>query len=290
MKNIRWLNSVFLISTLLVTLIGLPVFCYHFGGQINWWLHGTMFALMFIASGLSITLGYHRLFAHLSFRAKLPIKFLTAVFGATALENSVLEWCSDHRRHHKNTDQDDDPYNIQRGFLYAHMGWILLRPINGDWPLTNVNDLKKDPLLGWQHKWWGPIGIFVGFGLPAVIGFLMGGGIGALAGFLIAGVARLVMVHHMTFFINSLCHTIGTQPYSKRCSAKDSWLMALFTFGEGYHNFHHEFQHDYRNGVKSWQFDPTKWMIWVLSKLGLTSDLRKASESKIRAAQTSCKL
>ena len=290
MKNIRWLNSVFLITTLLVTLIGLPVFCYYFGGQINWWLHGTMFALMFIASGLSITLGYHRLFAHLSFKAKWPIKFLTAVFGATALENSVLEWCSDHRRHHKNTDQDDDPYNIQRGFLYAHMGWILLRPINGDWPLTNVNDLKKDPLLGWQHKWWGLIGIFVGFGLPALIGFLMEGGIGALAGFLIAGVARLVMVHHMTFFINSLCHTICTQPYSKRCSAKDSWLMALFTFGEGYHNFHHEFQHDYRNGVKSWQFDPTKWMIWVLSKLGLTSDLRKASESKIRAAQTSCKL
>ena len=285
MKNIRWLNSVFLITTLLVTLIGLPVVCYYFGGQINWWLHGTMFALMFIASGLSITLGYHRLFAHLSFKAKWPIKFLTAVFGATALENSVLERCSDHRRHHKNTDQDDDPYNIQRGFLYAHMGWILLRPINGDWPLTNVNDLKKDPLLGWQHKWWGLIGIFVGFGLPALIGFLMEGGIGALAGFLIAGVARLVMVHHMTFFINSLCHTIGTQPYSKRCSAKDSWLMALFTFGEGYHNFHHEFQHDYRNGVKPWHFDPTKWAIWLLSKLGWTYDLRKASSEKILFAE-----
>jgi len=285
MKNIRWLNSVFLISTLLVTLMGLPVFCYYFGGQINWWLHGTMFALMFVASGLSITLGYHRLFAHLSFKAKWPIKFLTAVFGATALENSVLEWCSDHRRHHKHTDEDDDPYNIQRGFLYAHMGWILLRPIRGDWPLTNVNDLKKDSLLRWQHKWWGPIGIFVGFGLPALIGFLMGGGIGALAGFLIAGVARLVMVHHMTFFINSLCHTIGTQPYSKRCSAKDSWLMALFTFGEGYHNFHHEFQHDYRNGVKLWQFDPTKWTIWLLSKLRLVSGLRKVSNKNILFAE-----
>ena len=288
MKNIRWLNSVFLISTLLVTLIVLPVFCYHFGGQINWWLHGTMFALMFIASGLSITLGYHRLFAHLSFKAKWPVKFLTAVFGATALENSVLEWCSAHRRHHKHTDEDDDPYNIQRGFIYAHMGWIFLRPMQ-DWPLTNVNDLKKDPLLRWQHKWWGVIGVLVGFGLPTLIGFLAGGGVGALAGFLIAGVARLVMVHHMTFFINSLCHTLGTQPYSKRCSAKDSWLMALFTFGEGYHNFHHEFQHDYRNGVKPWQFDPTKWSIWLLSKLGLTSDLRKVSKSKILEAQTSCK-
>jgi stearoyl-CoA desaturase (delta-9 desaturase) len=289
MKNIRWLNSIFLISTVFVTLIGFPIFCYYFGGQINWWLHGIMFAVMFVASGLSITLGYHRLFAHLSFKAKWPVKFLTAVFGATALENSVLEWCSDHRRHHKHTDEDDDPYNIQRGFIYAHMGWILLRPIGGDWPLTNVNDLKKDPLLRWQHKWWGPIGIFVGFGLPALIGFLTGGGVGALAGFLIAGVARLVMVHHMTFFINSLCHTVGTQPYSKRCSAKDSWLMALFTFGEGYHNFHHEFQHDYRNGVKPWQFDPTKWIIWILSKLGWTYDLRKASGKKILFAEKSVK-
>ena len=288
MKKIRWLNSVFLITTLLVTLIGLPVFCYYFGDQINWWLHGTMFALMFIASGLSITLGYHRLFAHLSFKATWPIKLLTAVFGATALENSVLEWCSDHRRHHKHTDEDADPYNIQRGFIYAHMGWIFLRPMQ-DWPLTNVNDLKKDPLLRWQHKWWGVIGVLVGFGLPTLIGFLTGGGVGALGGFLIAGVARLVMVHHMTFFINSLCHTLGTQPYSKRCSAKDSWLMALFTFGEGYHNFHHEFQHDYRNGVKPWQFDPTKWSIWILSKLGWTYDLRKASDKNILSAENSVK-
>jgi len=272
----------------LVTLGGLPVFCYYFGGQINWWLHGVMFALMFIASGLSITLGYHRLFAHLSFKATWPIKLLTAVFGATALENSVLEWCSDHRRHHKHTDEDADPYNIQRGFIYAHMGWIFLRPMQ-DWPLTNVNDLKKDPLLRWQHKWWGVIGVLVGFGLPTLIGFLTGGGVGALGGFLIAGVARLVMVHHMTFFINSLCHTLGTQPYSKRCSAKDSWLMALFTFGEGYHNFHHEFQHDYRNGVKPWQFDPTKWSIWILSKLGWTYDLRKASDKNILSAENSVK-
>ena len=115
LKSIRWLNSIFLISTVFVTLIGLPIFCYCFGNQINWWLHGIMFASMFVASGLSITLGYHRLFAHLSFKAKWPVKFLTTVFGATALENSVLEWCSDHRRHHKHTDEDSDPYNIQRG-------------------------------------------------------------------------------------------------------------------------------------------------------------------------------
>jgi len=97
-----------------------------------------------------------------------------------------------------------------------------------------------------------------------------------------AGMARVVLVQHMTFFINSLCHTIGGQPYSTRCTARDSGFMALFTFGEGYHNFHHEFQHDYRNGVKPWQFDPTKWSIWLLHKLGLVDELRRVPAEKIQ--------
>ena len=287
LRNIRWLNSTFLISTFLIALIGIPIFFYYLGDQINLWLHIAIFGVMFIASGLSITLGYHRLFAHLSFKAKWPLKFFTVVFGATALENSVIEWCSDHRRHHKHTDKENDPYNIQKGFWHAHIGWIMFRNLTTESPLTNVNDLKIDPLLRWQHKWWAVIGILVGFGLPALIGFIAEGGIGALAGFLIGGVGRLVMVHHMTFFINSLCHTWGTQPYSKSCSAKDSWGMALLTFGEGYHNFHHKFQHDYRNGAKPWQFDPTKWLIWVSSKFGLTYGLRKVTDKDIINAQKS---
>src|SRR5262249_40249923 len=112
---------------------------------------------------------------------------------------------------------------------------------------------------------------------------------GALGGFLIGGVAKVVVLQHGTFLINSACHTIGRQPYSTRCSARDSMLMALFTFGEGYHNYHHEFQHDYRNGRKPWQWDPTKWLIWSLSRIGLTSGLRRAraelvssSEAKVR--------
>ena len=285
LQELRWVSAIYLIGTMLTTLIGLPLFIYQFGSQINWWLHGTMFVGMFIASGLSITLGYHRLFSHLSFKAKWPVRLFTLIFGATAMENSALEWCSDHRRHHKHTDDDDDPYNIQLGFLHAHIGWVIFRPIGGDVPLTNVKDLKNDPLIRWQHNWWGVIGSAVGFGLPALIGWLAEGGIGAAAGLLISGVARQVMVHHMTFFINSLCHTLGTQPYSNNCSAKDSWFMSLFTFGEGYHNFHHEFQHDYRNGVKPWQFDPTKWSIRVLEKLGLASNLRRVPNETIAVAE-----
>src|SRR6185312_3004705 len=114
-----------------------------------------------------------------------------------------------------------------------------------------------------------PIAILMGFVLPTALGWMVGGWWTALGSLLIAGVARVVFVHHMTFFINSMCHTLGRQPYSSRCTARDSALMAWLTFGEGYHNFHHEYQHDYRNGVKPWQFDPTKWCIWLLYKTGL---------------------
>ncbi len=280
-KKVDWMNSAFLISTLLITLTAVPAYIWHFG--MDWFLGG-MFLLYFIATGLSITLGYHRLFSHLSFKAKWPVKFATLVFGAAAFENSALRWCADHRRHHKHVDHDEDPYDISKGFFHAHMGWILFRvnvPSSMDW----VKDLQKDKMVMWQHRNYVSIALLVSFILPAALGYLWNGWVGALGGFLIAGVARVVFVHHMTFFINSLCHTIGRRPYSTTCTARDSAIMALFTFGEGYHNYHHEFQHDYRNGVKPWQFDPTKWSIWALSKLGMTSGLRTVDSEKIMLAE-----
>jgi len=136
----------------------------------------------------------------------------------------------------------------------------------------------------WQHRHIHLLAVLVSLGLPALAGAIWNGWSGALGGLLIAGVAKVVFVQHCTFFINSACHTIGRQPYSTRCSARDSSLMALLTFGEGYHNYHHEFQHDYRNGVKEWQFDPTKWTIWTLSKLGLADGLRRVPNETIMAA------
>ena len=158
----------------------------------------------------------------------------------------------------------------------------------------NVADLKKDPLVMWQHKHIHLLAVLVSFGLPTLLGALWDGWIGALGGFLIGGVAKVVVIQHGTFLINSACHTFGRQPYSTRCSARDSFFMALFTLGEGYHNYHHEFQHDYRNGVKPWEWDPTKWLIWSFSKIGLTSSLRRAradlislSEANVRKTVTS---
>jgi stearoyl-CoA desaturase (delta-9 desaturase) len=281
-ERVDWINTVFLGIITLLALIAAPIFLWHHDGGVLLW---SLFAYYCIATGMSITLGYHRLFSHLSFKAKWPVKLFTLVFGACAFENSALNWCSDHRRHHKHTDHDDDPYDISKGFFWAHIGWILFKTLPEP-PLDNVNDLRKDKLVMWQHRWDKAIAVLVGLILPAVIGYFFAGGVtGALGGFLIVGVLRVFCVQQCTFFINSLCHTIGRQPYSTRCSARDSFVMSLVTFGEGYHNYHHEFQHDYRNGVKAWNFDPTKWAIWLLSKVGLASDLRRVPDTKVLLAE-----
>jgi stearoyl-CoA desaturase (Delta-9 desaturase) len=281
-RRVDWITSSFLISTALIALFATPVYLWHFGLD---WFHVAVFALMFMATGMSITLGYHRLFAHLSFKARWPVRLLTLVFGACAFENSVLHWVSDHRKHHKHVDHDDDPYDISKGFFWAHMGWIMFK-LHPEPPLDNVNDLLRDRLVMWQHRWWRLIAVTIGLALPALLGWLWDPGwSGFLGGLLIGGICRVVAVQHCTFFINSLCHTIGKQPYSDKCSARDSFLMSLFTFGEGYHNYHHEFQHDYRNGIKPWNFDPTKWTIWLLAKIGLAGNLRRVPLDQVKRAE-----
>lgn len=280
-SRINWTNSSFLIGTFVVTCTAVPLYLWKCGVDT---FQVSMFLFFFIATGLSITLGYHRLFSHVAFQASWPVRLLTLIFGAAAFENSAMHWVSDHRRHHKHVDHEEDPYDISQGFWYAHMGWILFK-LDAEPPLDNIQDLRKDRIFMLQDKYYTAIAVGFGLVLPALLGFLHNGWLGALGGFLLAGVARVTAVQHMTFFINSLCHTVGSQPYSDRCSARDSWIMAIFTFGEGYHNYHHEFQHDYRNGVKWWQWDPTKWSIWTLEKLHLARGLRRVPEEKVLLSQ-----
>lgn len=282
--RVCWVTSSFLFGTLFLCLTAVPAYLIINVGM-GWFTAG-LFAFYMIATGLSITLGYHRLFSHISFKAKLPVRLFVAIFGAAAFENSALSWASDHRRHHKHVDHhDDDPYSISRGLWWAHMGWLLFK-LDPEPPMDNVNDLRRSKLLLWQHRWVQLIALLVGLVLPTVLcGVYYGSWKGALEGFLIVGILRTVLVQHATFFINSACHYIGNQPYSTDHSARDSWIMALFTYGEGYHNYHHEFEYDYRNGVKAWQWDPTKWTIWLLSKVGLTSNLRTVSDAKILLAE-----
>ncbi|MCC5855197.1 MAG: fatty acid desaturase [Idiomarina sp.] len=276
-----WLNiSVFSI-TFLVASIGTPLYL---------WFEGLSLGLVvaFVAlsafSGLSITAGYHRLWSHRTYEAHWTIRALFALGGALAVQNSVLHWASDHREHHKHVDhKDDDPYSISRGFWFAHIGWML-REYHahryGDY--SNVKDLQNDPVVMWQHRNYLTLTLAMNFGLPILIGLAIGQLWGAL---IIVGFLRLVLNHHTTFFINSLAHMWGKRPYTERNSARDNGVIALVTYGEGYHNYHHIFSGDYRNGIRWYHYDPSKWLIWSLAKLGLAKNLKRANAYQIEKAK-----
>jgi stearoyl-CoA desaturase (delta-9 desaturase) len=236
-------STIFLLGTLLIALVGTPWYILNHGLGLPETL---TFLGIWFAVGLSVTAGYHRLFAHKTYQAAWPVRLFFLVFGAAALENSVLNWAADHRVHHTHVDEERDPYNITKGFWWAHLFWIFFE--NPTPPSkTIVRDLEADPLVAWQDRWYLPLAIGVAFGIPLAVGLATGNVLGCL---LIGGVLRVVVSHHTTFFINSLCHMIGNQPYSKEHSARDSGVMAVLAFGEGYHNYHHSFPFDYRNGIK----------------------------------------
>ena len=229
----------------------------------------------------SISAGYHRLFAHKTYEAHPVLRWFLLVFGAGAFQNSVLSWASDHRRHHGKTDSDLDPYDARRGFWHSHLGWVVHKT-DPELELKQVNDLQRDPLVCWQHRNYAAIGAVSGLLLPTLLGLIWGDPMG---GFVMGAAVRLLLCYHITFAINSFAHYFGTQPYSDRSSARDSFFVALLSMGEGYHNFHHTFPSDYRNGVRGWQFDPTKWTLWLLAKLGLARNLKRTSLAAIFRAR-----
>jgi len=276
MKKYSW-TMVFALSIIpLIGIIGTSIYTYYYGIV---WQEPILMISGWILSGMGITFGYHRLFAHKSFKAHPIIEFIAMLCGSAALQNSVIKWCSDHRLHHNKLDTKDDPYSITEGFFHAHIGWII-----EDKPtyIKGVNDLQKNSILRFQYKYYWPIAIGFSFLLPFIVGFYYGRPFGAL---LWGGFLRLTLVHHFTFFINSLCHYTGKRPFEFNSSARDSWWVAYLTFGEGFHNFHHKFQWDYRNGIRWYDFDPSKWMIKLLSFFKLTRDIRRVEDYKILRAR-----
>lgn len=276
-----WLNIAVFLSSALLALVAAPLYGYYHGYG---WSHAIWFIITFSFCNLSITAGYHRLWAHKAYEAHRSLRWIYAIGGAFALQNSALHWASDHRPHHKFVDNDHkDPYCAKRGFWFSHIGWML-RNYNQDIysDYKNCRDLQKDEIVVWQHKYYLTLALLTNFGIPILLGIIYNDIIGMI---LIVGALRLFLSHHSTFFINSLAHIWGTQPYNVKNTAKDNGILAIFTFGEGYHNFHHIFEGDYRNGVQWWQYDPTKWLIKSCQWIGLAKNLRITPKLKIEKAK-----
>lgn len=267
LKNgVNWTASIFLIVYQLVLLATLPFYFYYNSPSTT--LYIITFVMLY-ATGLAITGGYHRFYSHRSFKTNHFVEFFLLFFGAMGGQGSALRWGFDHRQHHAYVDTDKDPYSINKGFWYAHFLWILEKPKTIE-PKV-VPDLLNNSMLMIQHRFYGLF--FIGSNILGglALGWLLNDYLGA---FILAVGLRLFMLHHFTWFINSLAHTWGDKPFSQEHTAVNNWIISLLTFGEGYHNYHHTFANDYRNGIYWYQFDPTKWLIWTLSKLGLAKNLR----------------
>lgn len=277
---INWTNMLLFSLTPAFALILVPAYGYFYGYDLYEWM---VFVLLMGFCGMSITAGYHRLWSHKAYKAHPLIRALFALGGACALQNDILTWASGHRRHHQFVDNNDlDPYSASRGFWFSHIGWILRDYKSGAQDYSNVKDLMKDPIVVWQKKHYLALLLAMNIALPAFLGFVHGD---IIAGILLGGLLRLVLSQHVTYLINSIAHMWGKQPYSENSSARDNPILAFFTYGEGYHNYHHTFQWDYRNGIRWWHFDPTKWMIGLLSFAGLTRDLKRCNPAQIEKAR-----
>jgi stearoyl-CoA desaturase (delta-9 desaturase) len=241
------------------------------------------FIALLVVTGLSITAGYHRLWAHRAYSAHAVARLFFLVFGTMAIQNSVLVWASGHRSHHRYVDDvERDPYSARRGLWFSHIGWMLRDYPSGRPDFSNVPDLKRDPMVMFQHRHYLALILLTNISVPLLLGVLVGDVWGVL---LLGGLLRLVINHHVTFFINSLAHYWGAQPYTDENTARDNPVLAFLTYGEGYHNFHHLYASDYRNGVRWWQWDPTKWLIRALSFVGLSRNLRRIPDFTIQRAR-----
>ncbi len=275
-KVLYWEN---ILALAITHALGISAILYCSLVSFSWWTVG-LAAVWLLLCMVSTTGGYHRLFAHRTYRGAGPLRLFYLLFGAASGQASVINWASDHRLHHARTDTPEDPYNIRKGFWWAHLGWLLYR--NPDPDRRNVRDLLADPLVRFQERHYLSLLIAVGFLLPTLIACCWGDAVGGL---LLAGFLRLMIQYHSTFSINSIAHTLGRRPYSTAVSARDSFLTAVLTLGEGYHNYHHRFPGDYRNGIRFFHFDPTKWWIWGMSKIGVARDLKRVPREVIQRAR-----
>ncbi|UCM86132.1 MAG: fatty acid desaturase [Rickettsia endosymbiont of Culicoides impunctatus] len=285
LKRIVW--SIFFVLIIYPIILSCLVIKYYASYKIGLF-EISLFIAGYYGSNIAVGVGLHRLWSHHAFKTNKVVEFILVMMSAATFQGPVLSWASNHYKHHTYTDKDQDPHSPLKfenrilGFLWSHIGWMIIDGSYKSIDRITMVKLGKNKLLRWQLKYYWQTSLFMNTIVPALIGYLIGGTIiSAYAGFLFIGMGRALQ-QHATFCVNSLCHFVGSKKYYKG-TAGDIWWMALFLLGENWHNFHHAFPSDYRNGAKWYHFDVHKWIIYVMSKLGLAWNLEVTPEVRIQA-------
>jgi stearoyl-CoA desaturase (delta-9 desaturase) len=284
------------IITGLVTVV--PFVAIVFAGWQVWgsalqWSDVFLFVGIYLATGFGITVGFHRLFTHRSFKTSSWMRGLFAILGSAAIEGPIISWVSDHRKHHAFSDEEGDPHSPHvdhghglkgalRGLYHAHMGWLFIHTQRGN-KERFAPDLLEDPVVSWVDRTF-IVWAIAGLLLPFALGWLIGGTLLAAAtGLLWGGLVRVFVLHHFTYSINSLCHVFGKREYETADESRNLWLIAIPTLGEAWHNSHHAFPTSAVHGLRRRQIDPSAGLIWALERTGLIWGVVRPNEERIAA-------
>ncbi|HEX6021381.1 MAG TPA: acyl-CoA desaturase [Solirubrobacter sp.] len=273
-----------------VPFLALGVVAWQVWSELLGWSDLIVFAIMYVITGLGVTVGFHRLFTHRSFKTTKTVRAILAALGSAAIEGPIISWVADHRKHHTFSDREGDPHSPHvdhghglkgalRGLLHAHVGWLFIHTQRG-LKTRYAPDLIADPVINFINRTF-LVWVLAGLAAPFLLGWVIGGTIEkALTGLLWGGAVRMLVVHHVTYSINSLCHFFGRQAFKTGDQSRNLFWLSFFTFGEAWHNNHHAFPTSARHGLKPWQFDPSAWVIWALEKTGLAWDVVRISPER----------
>jgi stearoyl-CoA desaturase (Delta-9 desaturase) len=273
-----------------VPVLALGLVVWQVWGDFLRWSDVIVFAIMYMATGLGITVGFHRYFTHRSFKTSKPVRAVLAVLGSAAIEGPVISWVADHRKHHTFADQEGDPHSPHvdhgvgwrgafKGLLHAHVGWLFIHTQRG-LRRRYARDLVDDPVVSFVDRKffvWAVGGLLLAFAL----GWAIGGSLYAgLTGLLWGGAVRMLVVHHVTFSINSLCHFFGRRRFDTDDESRNLLWLAPFSFGESWHNNHHAFPTSAEHGLRKWELDPSALLIRALEKVGLVWDVVRVDRER----------
>jgi stearoyl-CoA desaturase (Delta-9 desaturase) len=254
------------------------------------WSDIIVFLIAYVLTALGVTVGFHRHFTHRAFKTRRWVRGTLAILGSAAIEGNVISWVADHRKHHAFSDEEGDPHSPHvdhghgwrgalKGLWHAHVGWLFIHTHRGNRE-RYAPDLLADPLIRWVDRTF-VLWVTVGLLVPGVLGYLIGGSLATAAtGMLWGGLVRMLVVHHVTYSINSLCHFFGRKDFTTGDESRNLFWLAPFTFGESWHNNHHAFPTSYRHGLRTWQVDISAWVIWALEKTGLAWDVVRISPER----------
>ncbi len=281
-----------------VPVLALGLVVWQVWGDFLRWSDVIVFAIMYVATGLGVTVGFHRLFTHRSFKTSKAGRAVFAVLGSVAIEGPVISWVADHRKHHTFSDQEGDPHSPHvghgggfrgalKGLFHAHVGWLFIHTQRGA-RKRYARDLLADPIVSFVDRHflvWALGGLVAAFALGWAIG---GSFYAGLTGLLWGGAVRILVVHHVTYSINSLCHFFGRQRFDTGDESRNLLWLAPLSFGESWHNNHHAFPTSAMHGMRAWEIDPSALVIRALEKLGLVWDVvRVEPERQARKLRSS---